>query len=64
MPQASVMSPKLSTALHRVLGSPSYKAAAVHVSVLMKAERWSAADKAASASPVAVATPRTLALLM
>ena len=45
--QSAVLAPKLSTALGKVLGSASFKAAAGRVSAIMQAERLSAAEKAA-----------------
>ena len=45
--QSTVLAPRLSTALHKVLGSASHKAAAGRVSAIMQAERLSAAEKAA-----------------
>ena len=46
--QASVLAPKLSRALHEVLGSDKFHQATAHTSKLMRARRWTPAEEAAS----------------
>lgn len=58
--QASVLAPQLTAALQRVLADGSYKAKAQHLSDLMRATRWTAAEQAACApwlTPVATVCP-------
>ena len=55
--EAAELEPKLRAALGKMLGSPSYKEAALNISRVMRAQRWTPAEKAASVSLLPVLEP-------